>query len=100
MVVSDLEVRQVVLLDGERVAAVPDHEVGLLAARLVHHLPDQCSVHVSNFPSRISAETSGLFYFTYPCPDARAEDGYNTRRSEIEEPRAQNKGPRQGAFQG
>src|SRR5215218_8412057 len=37
VVVADLKVRHVVLLDGERVPAVPDHEVGLLAARLVHY---------------------------------------------------------------
>src|SRR5215217_7745685 len=112
VVVADLKVRYVVLLDGKRVPAVPDHEVGLLAARLVHYSLDQLSVHVSNFPSKISLKTSELFYFTcpaaersgslggYPCSDTRAEDGYNTRRSELEEPRAQNKGPRPGAVQG
>src|SRR5829696_6854408 len=112
MVVADLKFRYVVLLDGKRIPAVPDHEVGLLAARLVHYSLDQLSVHVSNSPSKISLKTSELFYFTcpaagrtgslgrYPCSDTRAEDGYNTRRSELEESRAQNKGPRPGAVQG
>src|SRR5829696_1898694 len=36
----------------------------------------------------------------HPCSEARVEDGYNTWRFELEEPRAQNKGPRPGAVQG
>src|SRR5918997_1309583 len=64
VVVADLDLFHVVVLDGEGIAVVPDHQVRVLLGRLVYGLLDQLSFHAQNSSLRCERlGTSGLFYF-------------------------------------